>query len=213
MKKILIAVAMTILFGFTTVGLFNVSNRMLNLAPVQRTQNVDGDIEMLDDGSIIISGGVDEDTYKEFLRFTSTGKRHYTIRLMTNGGCAYNTIAIMSRMEQLQKQGVKFTTIVMGNAFSAGAYIFMMGDERIMGPGANLMWHTMTGAVEATGREVPKDRVKLISDMDHWVVGMFEKRFPYITKVWIKEAFWYTNYTWMNAIEARLMGIATKVLD
>ena len=204
MKKMLVIImlAVALMFG----GCASNQN-------VQRTQSIDGDIEQLSDGTIIISGGVDEDTYKEFLRATLTGKKHYTIRIMTNGGCAYNTIAIMTRMEQLQKQGVKFTTQIMGHGYSAGAYIFMMGDERILGSGANLMWHTMTGVAKESGRTIPADRIKLISEMDHWVVGMFEKRFPHITKEWIQRAFWDENLTWMNAKEARLMGIATKVLD
>jgi len=204
MKKMLVIImlAVALMFG----GCASNQN-------VQRTQAINGDIEQLSDGSIIISGEVDQDTYRDFLRYTLDGRKHYTIRIMSNGGCAYNTIAIMTHMQRMQAKGVKFTTISLGNAFSAGAYIFMMGDERILGSGANLMWHTITGVAKESGRTIPADRIKLISDMDHWVVGMFEKRFPNISKEWIQRAFWDENLTWMNAKEALLMGIATAVID
>jgi ATP-dependent protease ClpP protease subunit len=203
MKKLILSLVVVLSLAFA--GYVTQSNHVT-------TRTIDNDIEQLADGSIIISGGVDEDTYKEFLRATLDGKRHYTIRLMTNGGCAYNTIAIMTRMAELQKQGVKFTTMVMGHGFSAGSYIFMMGDERIMGSGANLMWHTMSGVAKVTGRMIPQDRIKMITEMDHWVVEMFEKRFPNIPKEWIQRAFWDENLTWMSAKEALFFGIATRVL-
>ena len=204
MKKMLVIImlAVALMFG----GCASNQN-------VQRTQSIDGDIEQLADGSIIISGGVDEDMYKEFVRFTLDGRQHYTIRLMTNGGCAYNTIAIMTRMEQLQKQGVKFTTQIMGHGFSAGAYIFMMGDERIMGSGANLMWHTMTGQTKFDSRTIPASSIELVHNMDVWVVGMFMKRFPHIEMEWIYETFWNSGRTWQTAKSALQMGIATKVLN
>lgn len=185
----------------------------INVGQVQRQQNVDSDFEKLNDGTIILSGGVNEDTYKEFLRHTSDGKKHYTIHIMTNGGCAYNTIAIVNRIETLQRQGVKFTMIVPGNAFSAGSYIFMMGDERIMYRGSYLMWHTISGQAKHDGRAIPESRKELLVGLDTYIVNKFKEQFPFITDEWVDSTFWNSGMTWQSALSAKLMGICTKIIN
>lgn len=179
----------------------------------ERLQHVDSDFETLADGTIILSGGVDEDTYKEFYRATSVGKKEYTLLIMTKGGCAFNTVAIMNRIEILQAEGVRFKMIVPGNGFSAGSYIFMMGDERIMYRGAQLMWHTITGQMKSVGRVIPEESRQMSLNLDMYVVEKFEELFPYITKEWIHHAFWNSGMTWMTSEQALLMGIATKIIN
>jgi len=169
-------------------------------------------VSIMPDESIMISGNVYENTYREFLRLTMTGKKHYTVRLHTNGGDAFSTVAIVHRMKELQAQGVTFTTIVGGKAFSAGSYIFMMGDRRIMYGGTNLMWHTVKGQFKIKGRAWPTDRGVVISNMDNFVVETFSQRFPDIDKKHIYEWFWNTDMTYMSATEALLWGIATEVI-
>ena len=183
---------------------------------VVREQSVDSDFERLPDGTLILSGNVDEDTFKEFYRHTSDGKDHYTLNIMTNGGCAYNTVAIMNRIIMLKKQGVKFTMIVGGHGFSAGAYIFMMGDERIMYRGSNLMWHMMKGQMQTDGnwnRVTIQERKSMLERMDNFVVNTFRKQFPHIKEVWIQETFWNSGMSWMTCEQALLMGIATKIMN
>jgi ATP-dependent protease ClpP protease subunit len=180
---------------------------------VQREQNVDSDFETLPNGELILSGNVDGDTYKEFLRATSTGKKHYTLKIMTNGGCAYNTVAVMNRIELLQSQGVKFTMIVPGKGFSAGSYIFMMGDERIMYRGSFLMWHTITGQAKFNEKTIAETHESLIRGLDEYVVGKFVELFPHITKEWVDSTFWNSGMTWQTAEQALLMGIATKIVN
>ena len=184
----------------------------------QKTTNIwTDDVERQDDGAIILSGNVDEDTFKEFRALTLDGKDHYTIILMTNGGCGYNTVAIMNRIDTMQKAGVKFTMYITGHGFSAGSYIFMMGDERIMNRGSHLMWHTITGQIEADGKMYQLDkypsRKAMLIGMDQYVVGMFEKRFPHVTKEWVHSTFWNSGRTFQSAQSALLMGIATKIVN
>ena len=179
-----------------------------------RTTNVyTDDVDRQADGTIIISGNVDEDTFKEFRALTLDGRDHYTIILMTRGGCAYNTIAIMNRIDTLQKQGVKFTTYITAHGQSAGSYIFMMGDERIMNNGAVTMWHTMTGQMKSAGKYIPDNRRQYMLYMDEYVVNKFRERFPHIKEVWIQETFWNSGMSFMTATSAKLMGIATKIIN
>jgi len=182
---------------------------------INRTNTYTDDVEKQADGTIIISGNFDEDTFKEFRALTLDGKDHYTVLIMSNGGCAYNTIAIMNWIEILQARGVKFTMIVPGHGFSAGSYMFMMGDERIMYRGSHLMWHTMSGQLKTDGTwwTIPIYRHGYMLGMDKYVVGMFTKRFPHLTDEWVESTFWNSGMTFMSAEQALLMGIATKIIN
>ncbi len=202
-KKLIITIGLILAL---TVGGCTTTN-------IVRQQTIDTDIEMLSDGSIIYSGGVDEDNYKEFLRYTLSGKKHYTIRLHTSGGDAYSTIAVISRIKLLQSQGVKFTMIVPAKAYSAGSFIFMMGDERIMHSGAKLMWHTSYAQAKHSNKRVHPDAKKPWLHCDNWIVEEFRKQFPHITEEWIQSTFFNSGPTWQTAIEAKLMGICTKIVN
>ena len=180
---------------------------------VRTTQVWTDDVDIQPDGAIIISGGVDEDTFKEFRALTLDGRDHYTIILMTNGGCGYNTIAIMNRIETLQKQGVKFTTYITGHGHSAGSYIFMMGDERIVNNGSVMMWHTMNGQLKHDNRKIPEERQAYMLYMEEDVVNKFGEGFPHIKEEWIQETFWNSGMSFMTATSAKLMGIATKIVN
>lgn len=182
---------------------------------INHTNTYTDDVDKHADGTIIISGDFDEDTFKEFRALTLDGKDHYTVMIMSNGGCAYNTIAIINWIEILQARGVKFTMIVPGNGFSAGSYMFMMGDERIMYRGSHLMWHTITGQIKSDGNwwKIPTSRHGFMLGMDKYIVGMFTKRFPHITDEWVESTFWNSGMTFMSAEQALLMGIATKIIN
>jgi len=169
-------------------------------------------VAILPDESIMFSGKVYEDTYREFVRWTSDNKKHYTIYLNTFGGDAFATIGILHRINELQEQGVKFTMICQTKALSAGSYIFMMGDERIMYTGTSLMWHTVRGQFKKKGKAWSTEKGIVITQLDNVVVGYFEKRFPHIDKALIYEWFWNTDTTYMGATEALLHGIATDVV-
>jgi len=180
---------------------------------MKTTRVATDDIERQDDGTIIFSGGIDEDSYKEFRALTLDGRDHYTLIIMTNGGCGYNTVAIMNRIETLQKQGVKFTTYIAGNGHSAGSYIFMMGDERLMNRGSVMMWHTITGQSKFDSKIIPEQRREFLLYMDNYVVNKFRERFPHIKEEWIKETFWNSGMTFMTAKAAKHMGIATRIVN
>ena len=207
MKKFLalLLLGAALVFGGCTVSSPNIIVRTIEID--------DSDVDIQADGAIIISGGVDEDTFKEFRSLTLDGRDHYTIILMTNGGCGYNTVAIMNRIETLQKQGVKFTTYITGHGHSAGSYIFMMGDERIVNNGSVMMWHTMNGQLKHDNRKIPEERQAYMLYMDEYVVNKFRERFPHIKEEWIKETFWDSGMSFMTATSAKLMGIATKIVN
>jgi ATP-dependent protease ClpP protease subunit len=119
----------------------------------------------------------------------------------------------MNRIKLLQSQGVKFTMIIPARGYSAGSYIFMMGDERIMYDGAKLMWHTITGQAKHDSRLFRNDEQKgVMLDLDNFVVQQFRNKFPHIKEEWIQSTFFNSGMTYMTALEAKLMGICTKII-
>jgi len=149
---------------------------------MKTTRVATDDIEKQDDGTIVFSGGIDEDSYKEFRALTLDGRDHYTLIILTNGGCGYNTVAIMNRIETLQKQGVKFTTYI-------------------------------TGQAKFDSKIIKEERREYLLYMDEYVVNKFRERFPHIKEEWIKETFWNSGMTFMTAKTAKLMGIATRIVN
>ena len=201
-KKIIMLLVVLLCFGC--------AGSVIN--PQADRYNTSYGIGILPDETICMSGKVYENSYHEFVRLTSTGKKNYTIRLNTFGGDAFATVGIMHHIKALQKEGVKFTMIVQTKAMSAGSYIFMMGDRRIMYGHTNLMWHTIQGQLLVKGKKLDGTRGVVIKNLDDFVVSEFERRFPHIDKALINEWFWNTDMTYMGAMDALLYGIATDVI-
>ena len=110
----------------------------------------------VDPNVVYISGGVCYSDFFEFNEATMHLKAGDTLRLIiqTGGGDAYATVAICNRMIEMKKEGIHIITEVYGQAMSAGAFMFLMGDERIAHSGAQLMWHT----IESQIRKFASDR-------------------------------------------------------
>jgi ATP-dependent protease ClpP protease subunit len=203
MKKLITSICLSLALVLGCAG----------MPDVKEPKQVSSRFHKLADGNYIMTGGVYENSYEEFYKITSSGQKEYTIIIMTSGGDAASTVGIMNRIEILQDQGVKFRFIVPAKAFSAGAYMFMMGDERIMHRGSQLMWHTMTGQSDHDKVFVKEDSVILRKNWDNFVYDKFRELFPHLDKVWVDEIFWNSGMSWMTAEQALLMGIATKIIN
>lgn len=189
---------------------------------VQQVQEIDNDFELMPDGrTIVLSGEVSSRTYGSFVRATTqallqrSNNNNFTIILQTPGGDGSATVAMMNHIKMLQQEhGFRFTMIVTGGAHSAGSYLFMMGDERIIYRGGTLMWHTIFGQLNARDlwTRINDEQREYIQLLDNFVVNTFKELFPYITDEWIDETFWNTDMTWMTAEEALKLGIATRIL-
>ena len=185
------------------------------------------DIKNLGRDNIRITGPITEESFEQFLEATAfEANRDYRIFIHTNGGDAYSTIAIMNRIDELKARGCTFQMEVYGKAFSAGAYIFMMGDKRIVHEGSHLMFHTMMQqapkAAVANGRKMSRNaavRFSMIEQMDNYI----EKRFRKIVGDRMSESaiqYWLrgtkeedTKAQWMSARTAYNVGIATDIVE
>jgi len=149
----------------------------------------------------------------EFMRLTSDPTiKHYEIIIHSLGGNAITCIAVMNRILELKREGVTFTTRTYGAAMSAGAYIFLMGDERIMYEASTLMFHTMQSQANEYqwANEEPGVR-NMIVRYDNFV----RNRFKEITgmsdrscKYWLDGG----DEQYMSAETAYNVGIATEYI-
>ena len=136
------------------------------------------DIEKLTKGNIIINGRVVEDSYIQFLKATSDKSvKHWNVTIHTDGGDAHSTVAIINRIKAMKKTGVTFTTFTESKALSAGGFIFIHGDKRVVIRGASLMFHTMLQQASdqqiTTARNTYPSRISMLERMDKLVSERF----------------------------------------
>jgi ATP-dependent protease ClpP protease subunit len=96
---------------------------------------------------------------------------------------------------------------------SAGSYLFMMGDERIVHRGAILMWHTVhaqhNGVKPYT---IPEGKWKVMGMLDRYIIREF-KNATGLSDKWVH--YWLESKTanFMSAETAYNVGIATHFVD
>ena len=162
-------------------------------------------------GLIVISGGISEMDFKSFYNQTlDPSIRKYHIVISTDGGCGYTTTGIVSRMQELKDRGVHITTEVYTKGFSAGSFMFMMGDTRIMHEGAQLMWHTIVGQqVITNGRDMPRKFALTAVPVDENIIRLASKNLPLVDPMTLETMLRWSGETFMTAREAFELGIAT----
>lgn len=143
---------------------------------------------------IIVNGMVTEDTFVQFMQATSDRNvTHFIIHINTSGGSAFALIGMMTRINEMKKRNIKFTTVNSTKALSAGAYLFLMGDERIAYEGSTFMFHTMMQQVkdyqESYIETVSPSSVAMIRRLDEWA----RKRFKEVTNCGEATANYYLN--------------------
>ena len=166
-----------------------------------------------DNSVIVLHEGVEMEDFIQLMRLTSDPKiRHYKIIIHSPGGNAVTCIAIMNRMLEMQREGVTFTTVTYGAAMSAGTYIFMMGDERIIHEGAYLLFHTIQAQAPAHiwANVDPKIR-NMVESWDNYIRRQFQK----VTGMSDKSVHYWMDSGEsqpMSALTAYNVGVATKYI-
>lgn len=204
MKKFILALALTlsIMIGCST-------------AP----QKLENDWMASRPGTIFITGNLSETDFQSFYNQTTYGLPEYRIILNTNGGEAMACVGIMQRIMELQRQGVKITTEVYSKAYSAGAFIFMMGDTRIMHESSTLMWHTMIGQMTHDYREFPSspksklfDTKEMMVGLDEWVFERTKMVMPNVDPMTLETMLLYSGMTFLMAETANELGMVDELV-
>jgi len=168
-------------------------------------------------GTIFITSTVSDATFESFYKQTMYDLDHYRIVLNTNGGGAHACIGIMTRIQELQARGVYITTEVYSKAFSAGAFIWMMGDRRIMHTGAQLMWHTIEPQQAYAGTDIYErvslERIDSLTLADAWVWNMTKRQMNLVDPMTLETMLLYTGMTFMDAEQAKELGMLTEYVS
>lgn len=175
-----------------------------------------GIYQKMNDQSIIHMGGTFiYDTQISFIYATTKDPsiKHYTVYINTDGGDAYSCTAIINHVAKLQKQGIKFTMITDTKASSAGFFLWMMGDVRLMTPGSILMIHTMRGQFDADEKVLPERYVKMFDTLDENIVLQTMKRFPNVDPMTLETMLRYSGMTWIDSQEAIELGMSDGMAE
>jgi ATP-dependent protease ClpP protease subunit len=172
-----------------------------------------GVYQHVDDSVIYFGGNFQADSHIPFIYATTKNPaiKHYTIRINSNGGDAYACTIIANHIKKLQKQGIKFTMVVDGKAYSAGFFLFMLGDERIMSPGSLLMLHTMEAQKTSEGITIPDKHMAYVGYLDRNIVRMTYEAYPNVDRMTLETALEYSGQTFINADEAVELGLADRI--
>lgn len=134
-----------------------------------------------DEKSIIIDRSISTWEFSQFIDCVRTlihnrpDRKTIDIILDTDGGDAQATISIMNYIRFMKSRGYRFRGTVFSHALSGGSYIFVMCDERIMYPGAQLMFHSLQ--IQYKGKEarwinLPYHAKKWTENIDDYLVAM-----------------------------------------
>jgi ATP-dependent protease ClpP protease subunit len=172
------------------------------------------EIKELSKGKMYITGMIYHGDFIKFYKLTMDKKiRNYHIILDTPGGDAYTTVALLGRIKEMKREGITFTMEAYGMSMSAGSYLFMMGDKRIIHDGAQLMWHTI--GAQSGGMKpfrASTEQWKSVMLLDTFIRKEFKKATGLSDK-WV--AFWLDSKkaNFMSAATAYNIGIATHYVD
>lgn len=100
-----------------------------------------GNVEEINDNSAIIHSGISAYDEATLRIATSTVQDQYTLYINSPGGDAWGMIGMINCLEELKAKGVHLRTVNTGWALSAGAWLWMIGDERIAYKGTLFMFH------------------------------------------------------------------------
>lgn len=86
--------------------------------------------------------GIDSDQVKQYFEYLNGHDiKHAIIEIHSLGGGLFDAQRIVSLIQYWQSKGFKIETRLFGTAFSAGFYIFVAGDVRLISEYCDLMWH------------------------------------------------------------------------
>lgn len=169
-------------------------------------------------GKILVTD-FNEHNVVKFLNATNEIKDYHLI-IQSSGGSVVHAIAMLNRIQDLQRQGAHVTTEVYGAAQSAGAYVFLAGDTRIIHSGAQLLYHG-AGIMFAGER---MDVKKMIEEgeprnlpmtehmtwADEMVMQMFRDKTT-LTEKDIQHWMYFEDYNMMSSEEAFEINVATEI--
>ena len=134
------------------------------------------------------------------------GSSAIVVRITTTGGSIHDSVAIY---EALQRHPGKVTTVGTSLVASAGVIIFCAGDERLLSPGTELMFHAASMRTSGTVQQL-RTRADALERTEASVVELFAKTTG-LSKSAIRDLM--AVETWKNAQESVKLGFAHRIVS
>jgi ATP-dependent protease ClpP protease subunit len=171
-----------------------------------------GVTEKINDNTIMIYGAISIHDGLQLRKFTAGDQIWYHLVINTKGGLAMFMQDMVYAILDLQRRGVHIITEVTAFACSAGAVLWMMGDERIAHDNSMIMFHK---AWQPNPWGKPTD-AKDIDEHDQMILDNFDDvMFKVVEKIVGEERaklLITDEDVWVNGEVAYKLGLATKLL-
>lgn len=165
----------------------------------------------LSSDTYMMSGALTVSDFRDFYRATkNVTDGTYTIVINSPGGDAQTCVGYINRIEELKARGVTVNTTVYSRAYSAGFFVWLMGDNRDMLPGSTLMVHTARAQYmykRQGGFVDDAERGPLLDNLDEYIIAKTHERLPNVDWMTLETMLRYDGMTFFNDKEAKELGM------
>lgn len=182
----------------------------------------ENEIPTLSDGRIVLPTRIVSGVNIPYLRVFEE-ERNIHIIVDNFGGSAYDTLAIVARLREIRNKGFTITTEAYGYTMSGGAFIFLMGDRRILHDGAMVMFHgagftignrrVSLRTLHLTGKTLltEDEQIPLVLFDNHLMNCMYDR--TWMSKEEVLDWMYKFDYNFMSSEDALMHGVATEVIN
>jgi ATP-dependent protease ClpP protease subunit len=147
-----------------------------------------------------------EDVLREFHEAGITPNDRLEIHINCPGGSLYLTLHFIHTVVMLF--GSNIATFITSHAFSAAAFVFMIGSQRFVYEDSSLMLHTFSSWVDGKSGDIKND----IEFSLEWFERMFDRYFGRYLSEEEKSLIAHGKDTYFNAEQMLERGIATNLI-
>jgi ATP-dependent protease ClpP protease subunit len=172
-----------------------------------------GDVTLVDDDTIMVHSAMTLNDSATFHLYIDDSQKHYKIIINSHGGSAFGVVSMLNHMAYMREQyGIKFTTKVSGMAFSAGAVLWLAGDQRVVHAEDILMFHGIQMIDPKTRKVIPLSELDAGSKLTIRVLDSKLERMlsKYIGKKKAQE--WLKSEKYITGQEAYELGLANQLI-
>lgn len=137
------------------------------------------------------------------------GKQEIWLSIDSPGGDVGAYFMILQTIVDLRQRGVKINTYNKREASSAGAFLLMIGDRRVVHPGSTTMIHQTQLSVRHLPLKIVKDFIKKCDEDNDIIINLTAE----VTGKSFEEIKTILSYgdTYFNSIEAVDFGLADDI--
>ena len=129
-----------------------------------------------------------------------------TLNIFSPGGSVFDGLVLYDTLRTVADQGHLVTTVARGMAASMGSILFLAGDNRLVGPEARIMFHSLAAGTGGMLYEM-EDDLDFYRTLNKQLFGIVSKRTKISADLLEKRT--KKRDWWMGADEALKLKVAT----